>query len=239
MRQPLRGHRAGLDAAILQAAVPEGATGHAVDMGTGCGVVAFCLAARHHGLRVTGFDADPEILSLARAGLDLPANAGFADRVRLVDLDAEAGRNEREAAGLPDDFAHWAVMNPPFDNAAAIRASVEPLRRRARVAETAGIEPWLRCASGLLKAGGRLAIIHRTTFLPEILKAADGRFGGLRILPVHPRAGEPAGRIVVGMVQGSSSPMAILPGIVVHDDSNAHTPQMTEILRGEQVLNLW
>ncbi len=239
LRQPVRGHRAGLDAALLQAAIPDGAGGHVVDIGTGCGAVAFSVAARSTGVRVTGFDDDPAILSLARAGLALPANAGFAERIRLVELDAGASRRAREAAGLHDDCADWIVMNPPYDEAAATRASPDPLRRRAHVVAGAGIDQWFRCASGLLRPGGRLAVIHRAARIGDILAAAKGRFGSVRILPFHPREGEAAKRVVVAMVHGSAGPPSLLPGIVVHSGPEAYSGPVAGILAGQKTLALW
>src|SRR5690606_33425109 len=54
--QTREGHRAGLDAALLQALVPTDAAGFAVDFGTGVGTVAFCIAARAAELDVVGLD---------------------------------------------------------------------------------------------------------------------------------------------------------------------------------------
>ena len=42
--QPRSGHRAGLDAAFLQACIPAEASGHLIDFGSGCGAVAMAAA---------------------------------------------------------------------------------------------------------------------------------------------------------------------------------------------------
>ena len=78
--QPLKGHRAGLDAALLQALVPADACGRAVDLGTGAGTVAFCIAARAPHLSVIGVERERELAACARAALERPENAGFGGR---------------------------------------------------------------------------------------------------------------------------------------------------------------
>lgn len=239
LRQPVRGHRVGLDAALLQAALPENADGHVIDMGTGCGVVAFCAAARCAGITATGFDFDPEILELARSALALAGNGAISSRVRLVEMDAASNRNQRADAGLPDDCADWVLMNPPYDDAGTTRASPDPLRRRAHVGEGDGLDQWFRCASGLAKPGGRMAIVHRASRIGDIIAAASGRFGGFRILPFHPRPELAAKRVVVGMTQGSSAPPALLPGLVVHQPSDAYSEAIDDILAGKATLPLW
>jgi ubiquinone/menaquinone biosynthesis C-methylase UbiE len=49
---------------IDQARVPP--EGHVLDVGAGTGTLAIALARRHPEARVTGLDADPEILAIAR-----------------------------------------------------------------------------------------------------------------------------------------------------------------------------
>lgn len=59
--QPARGtgHRAGLDAVYLAAAVDPSAQGHVLDLGSGSGAAGFCLAARVPGVRVSLVDRTP------------------------------------------------------------------------------------------------------------------------------------------------------------------------------------
>ena len=70
--QPRKGHRAGLDAALLQALVPNDAHGLAIDLGTGVGTVALSLAARAPELRTAGVERDASLVALAQAALLRP-----------------------------------------------------------------------------------------------------------------------------------------------------------------------
>jgi tRNA1(Val) A37 N6-methylase TrmN6 len=237
--QPRNGHRVGFDAAFLQAAIPDDASGHLIDFGAGCGAVALAAAARAPDLTVTGVEREAEMVALANRALADPHNTNFASRVRFVEGDVTAGRTARETLGLAEQNADWLVMNPPFGVAGHIRAAPDRLKAAAHVMDSGLLDAWVRSAASLLKAKGRLAVIHRADALTELVTALAGRFGTVRILPLHPRAGEPASRLIVTAICGSNAPLSLLPGMVLHEKDGAWTPPAADILHGRTALPLW
>ena len=234
--QPDRGHRAGLDAALLQALIPDEATGRLVDIGTGTGVVALCVACRATNIQATGIDIDMELIKMAKQSLELPRNRGFSDRVTFVAADVLSARPQREAAGLPDNMADWVAMNPPYERSGQVRQSPHVKKRQAHVGDSAMLEGWLRTASGLLKSGGKLALVHRADKLDALLVALNGRIGATTIFPVHARKNETASRVLVTGIKGSKSPLEVRPGIVLHNDAGEWAPFAEEILNGQRYL---
>lgn len=230
--QPRAGHRAGLDAALLQALVEPDAEGVAIDLGAGVGTVALSLAARAPGMRAIGVEREPALVACAQAALDAPGNAGVAERVRFVQADVALGGEARRQSGLADATADMVLMNPPFDTPATVRASPDPGRRSAHVAPAGSLEDWTRSAAGLLRPAGSLGLIHRAAALPAILAALERRFGDVRIRPVHATAAEPAIRVLVRATKGSRAGMRLLPGLVLHRPDRAWTQEADAILRG-------
>jgi tRNA1(Val) A37 N6-methylase TrmN6 len=230
--QSRTGHRVGLDAALLQAAIPAGSAGTCLDFGTGVGAVAFSVAARSPAMRVFGLDIDADALSLAEAAAVLPENAALAGRVAFARLDLSEGRAGRAAAGIAEGVADWVVMNPPFNPTRAMSTSPDAKRRSAHEAEGGLLDAWCRAAAALLRPGGRIALIHRAEALAEVLDALSGRFGDLRVKPVHARVGEAAGRIILRGERGSRAPLQLLTGLVVHDTDGQFTAEADDILRG-------
>jgi tRNA1(Val) A37 N6-methylase TrmN6 len=90
----------------------------------------------------------------------------------------------------------------------------------------------------LAAPGGSLTVIHKAEALSRLLTAFDGRFGGLQILPLHPRASVPAHRIIVAGRKGSRAPLMLLPGFVLHGEDGTFTPQAQAILRAGAGLRL-
>lgn len=236
--QPLRGHRAGLDAALLQALVPADAAGQAVDLGAGAGTVALALAARCPALNVTGIEREAELVACGGAALRLPENAGFAGRVRLIQAEIDAVRGGLADPGLADRSADWVLMNPPFDLPGRVRASPDVLRRSAHLAGHGLLDAWCRVAARMCRPGGQLCLIHRAGALPDVLAATARRFGDIRVMPVHPSGEGPASRILVRGTRGSRAGLSILPGLVLHMADGGWTPKVAAVLEGGIALPL-
>jgi tRNA1(Val) A37 N6-methylase TrmN6 len=230
-----RGHRAGLDAMILAAAVPSGFAGRLADLGAGAGAAGLAVAARCPDATVTLVERDREMLDFARRTLALPGNAAFRGRVEIVDADVTLPGQARAAAGLRDRAFDFAIMNPPF-NAPADRASADDLKKRAHVMPPDMFERWMRTAAAIVRPGGALALIARPASLEAILAALAGRFGEARIVPVHPRAEEDAIRIVLRARHGARGGPSLCPPLVLHDAGRTPTPRADAVCNGKASL---
>jgi len=124
------------------------------------------------------------------------------------------------------------LMNPPFDVQGTVRASPDRTRRAAHLAAPGTLSQWCRGAAGLLRPGGKLGLIHRGSALPDLLAALAGRFGDIRIVPVHPALNAPASRLLLRAIRGSRAGVLIMPGIVLHEEGGAWTEVAEAILRG-------
>ncbi|MGW6130927.1 class I SAM-dependent methyltransferase [Cellulomonas sp. NPDC055163] len=89
------------------------ATGAAVDLGCGTGVLAVALARLRTGANITATDESAAAVASARATVE--AN-GVADRVTVVRADA--------AGALPDASVDLVLLNPPFHVGAAVHDGV-------------------------------------------------------------------------------------------------------------------
>jgi tRNA1(Val) A37 N6-methylase TrmN6 len=139
-------------------------------------------------------------------------------------------------AGLRDGMADALITNPPWHDRA--EAQISPDQRRAAAhayEDSRGLEPWIRAMAALLRPGGRFALIHRADTLKKCLDVLEGRFGALEILPLHPRAHQPAHRVILRGIKGSRAPLSLLPPFVVHDEER-FTPLAEAIHKGEALL---
>jgi tRNA1(Val) A37 N6-methylase TrmN6 len=81
-------------------------------------------------------------------------------------------------------------------------------------------------------------MIHRADALAECLSIAEGRLGGVAILPVMPREGAAATRILLRGVKGSKAPLTLLAPLVLHEADGSFTVRAAAIHRGEAGLRL-
>jgi tRNA1(Val) A37 N6-methylase TrmN6 len=233
LRQPLRGHRVGHDAILLAAATAARSGDHAVDLGSGVGGAGLALARRIEGLDVKLVEIDPVLTELAAGNA---RRNNLSDRVRAVCLDIESSAADFAAAGLAPGSAACVLMNPPFN--VAQQPSPDQARRLAHAASEATLEQWLRSAARLLHAGGIVTLIWRADGLAEVLAALAKDFGAITVLPVHPKLGAAAIRVLVRATKGSRAPLALLPSFLLADPDGKPTAAAEAILRNGEALSL-
>ena len=227
VRQPAKGFRSGLDAVFMAAACPAAGGETVLEAGCGAGVASLCLLARVKGIAVTGVEADPALAALARENA---AANGFGDCFEAVAADVAAPWSSLEGQLHREGYDH-VMANPPFYMHGRARLSRDGRNARSRAMHEGGLEAWLRFLAAAAKPGGTATVIHTAEALPQLLAAFDGRFGALQVLPLHPKAGAPAIRVIVRGIKGSRAPFAIAPGIVLHEEDGAPTAVARAVLR--------
>ena len=223
LRQPAKGYRAGMDAALLAAAVAAESGQRVIEAGCGAGAELMQIAARRPGVALTGLERDPAMAALARENAAL--NGAEA---HIVEGDVAAGF--RALAMEPFD---WAVSNPPFfDDPGALRAP-SPGKRGAWMADD-GLKAWTDFLLKGVREGGRIVVIHRADRLADLLALLGEKAGSFAVRGVHPYADEPAKRVLVQAIKTGRAPLRLLPPLVLHERGGAkHTAEADAILRGE------
>jgi tRNA1(Val) A37 N6-methylase TrmN6 len=231
LQQPASGFRASIDAVLLAAAVPAREGDSVLDVGSGAGAAALCLATRVEGAQVTGIEADR---TLARLAADNAEATGVGPRARfyLGDLASPPIRLS------PASF-DYVMANPPFAPEGSGRTPRDPGRAQAMVEGEVRLAGWLEFCLKMAKSGGSVTIIQRTDRLAELLAGLSGRLGGLIVLPLWPGEGKAAKRVIVAGRKGSAAPLALRPGLVLHRPGGAYTREAEAILRGGAALDLW
>jgi len=235
--QPKRGYRAGLDAVLLAAAVAAtpGRPMRVLDVGAGVGTVGLCVARRLAAADVVLMERQPELVALAQENI---AKNGLECRASACLAEVGGRAEDLERAGLePGSFTH-VLANPPYYAAGAATPSEEMLKSASHVMSGGDFEAWGRFMARMAGSQGQAIIVHKAEALPQILAALEKRFGGLKVLPIHPRSGEAANRVIVTGIKGSRAPLSVRSGFILHGEGNGFTPAADAILRGGGGLDL-
>jgi tRNA1(Val) A37 N6-methylase TrmN6 len=228
VRQPEKGFRSGLDAVFLAAACPATEGDCVLEAGCGAGVASLCLLARISGIAVSGVEADAGLSDLSHENA---RSNGFGDAFQAIMADIAAPWERLEAAGLKREAYDRVIANPPFYVHGRTKLSKDARNARSRAMHDGGLEVWMRFLAAAAKPGGTATVIHAADALAELLNAFQGRFGGLRLVPLFPKEGAPAIRIIVHGTKGSRAPLSLERGIVLHAPDGTPTPPAEKILR--------
>ncbi len=228
--QPAEGYRAAIDPVLLAAAVPARAGDHVLDLGAGAGAASLCLARRVPDSRVTGLEIDPALVSIARTNA---AENGFGDRLEFF-----AGNVAAPPFELRPGSFDAVMLNPPYRPEDSGTPSPHPTKQRANEEGEADLGVWLGAAMEMVKPKGSIVVVHRADRLDAIMAALYGKAGELAILPLWPKAGKAAKRVIVRARKGIRTGAALLPGLVLHEADGKYTATAGAVLRDGAALDL-
>ena len=222
--QPKNGYRFGLDALMLAGCVSLSSGQAILELGCGVGVVLNALAhrGRRDGIdsRLTGIESEPEIAALAQQNAVLNqadmhiVNGNLTDKALFDDL----GRFDQ------------IVCNPPYHPTDRSTPAADAYRTTAHIETADGLSAWLHAANRFLNPKGRFTMIHRADRLHDYLPLCAKFLGNIAIIPVWPKAGLPAKRLVITGVKGSRGGMVMHPGLVVHETDGGFTAEADAVL---------
>lgn len=221
--QPETGYRAAIDPILLAAACTPKTQGRAVELGCGAGAASLALARRCPGTAIAAIDRDAAMLGYLRK--NITAN-GLAPRITAIEADIRSVSTV-QTGGQAD----LVLANPPFLEEGRFTQSENPSRRAANSEGDSPLADWVAAARRLSAPKAGLVIIHRADRLADLMAALTPAYGGIDIIPLWPKAGLAAKRVILRATLGSGAPMCLSPGLVLHKADGGYTSQAEAILR--------
>lgn len=225
--QPRAGYRAAMDPVLLAAACSVQPGESVLELGCGVGVASLCLGWRVPGARLVGLELQPAYAQLART-----------NAIRNgIPLDVIEGDLAAMPAALRARSFDHVIANPPYFPPASGTAAADPGRERAQ-REATPLAAWIEAGYRRLAPGGWFTVIQNADRLPDLLMALSSKGGSMTVLPVVPRAGRPAGRVIVEARKGGRGPFRLLSPLVLHAaaehsaDAEDLTKVAQDVLRG-------
>jgi tRNA1Val (adenine37-N6)-methyltransferase len=223
--QPRKGYRAATDPVLLAAACPAMAGQSVLDLGCGVGAAALCLGARVPGVRLSGLELQPDYAALARRN----------GQENGIDFAVHEGDLRAMPQALKVNFDH-VIANPPYYSPHGTRSPDQGRATALQIADTP-LTDWVHAATRRLAPLGWLTLICAADGLPEVLAAMGQKMGSTAVLPLTPRTGRPALRILLRARKTGRGAFRLLAPFVLHDgpahdgDRESYSPRARQILR--------
>lgn len=230
IRQPADGYRVAIDPIFLAASMMPEPGSNILDIGSGVGATALCLAARVPGCRITGLEMQRDSVRLAFDNINLNS---MRDRIEIL-----AGDLLRPPPRLAaSTFAH-VMANPPYLESADYTLSQNSHKAQSNGEGEATLEHWIRFALLMVRPKGTVTFIHRADQLDRIMSCFSGKLGDIVIFPLWPGKGKPAKRVIVRGCKNSHGSLRLSPGLVLHETDGKFTSEAESILRDGAALIL-
>ncbi|WP_417450517.1 tRNA1(Val) (adenine(37)-N6)-methyltransferase [Kordiimonas sp.] len=226
--QPRDGYRVSMDTVMLAASVPAKPGDRIIEGGVGSAGAALCLAKRVPGAMVYGIDIQDDMLRYAER------NIAYNNLGKQVTV---AKGCITDLSGLEAEYDH-VMVNPPYlADGKAIRPPVAN-KGLAHMDSSAALKDWVRFCIYKVRNRGTVSIIYRADRVDEVIAHLYRRVGELKIMPLWPREGVPAKRVIIQGRKGVHGTASILPGLALHGEVARYTHEAEAILRDGAALDL-
>ena len=153
-------HTFGTDAVLLKDFAKAKRSDKAVDLGTGCGIIAFLMLRDGNCQEVFGVDISTEAIELAKK---TKQDFGFEKFVPVLsDLKELKGK-------VPFGCNTLVTCNPPYKAPGAGIKNPDGVKSVARHEVECTLEDIIAVSARLLQTGGRLCMCQRPERLPEMM----------------------------------------------------------------------
>jgi tRNA1(Val) A37 N6-methylase TrmN6 len=224
--QPSDGYRTSLDSVMLAAACPAQAGQSVLDLGCGVGGAGFCVLARVANTHLTGADIQQSHVELA------------VQNIALNHMEGRAAFITGDIRSLTvKEFDH-VICNPPYLDAGTHTPSPSVPKATAlyHSDEDLSVKDWIDAGFRHLKNGGSFTIIHRADHTDKIIQSFGKKFGAVEIIPLQPREGDAAKRVIVRALKNRKTPARIHAGLVLHNADGSYTRAADAVLRDAHAL---
>lgn len=211
----------GTDAYLLSAYVRRQSKAHAVDLGSGTGIIPLLLLARGKVASVEAVELQEEFAELIERNAELN---DFSER--MFAHCADVREINADSFGRTVDIA---VSNPPYMKTSG-KPNGSDRKNIARHEVAGGISDFCGAAGRILKHGGLFYTVYRADRLCELISALTAaKLEPKRMTFVHARAELPPCLVLCESKKGASPGMYVTPPLVMYSSGSVYTEALEKI----------
>ncbi|NHN35096.1 tRNA1(Val) (adenine(37)-N6)-methyltransferase [Paenibacillus agricola] len=214
-----------LDAVLLGRFCYTPPRGRIMDLCTGNGVIPLLLSTRTKA-KVVGIEIQERLADMAHRNVVMNK---LEEQIQIVHGDLKQASSQ---------FGHGnfdvVTVNPPYLRVQGGEQNINEHVAAARHEVFCTLEDVVRTSSQLVRAGGRVAMVHRPSRLVEIFCAMrDYKLEPKRIRFVHPRAGEEANMVLIEAHKDGKPELRTMPPLLVYKNKTEYCDELMELYYGK------
>ena len=212
----------GMDAVLLSgfARVKPGET--VIDLGTGNGIIPILLSAKSEAKQLTGLEIQPQNVDIAARSV---AYNDISDRVSIVEGDIC-----KASQIFGKSVFDVVTTNPPYMLNNHGLKNPDSAKAIARHEILCTLDDILRESAALLKANGRIYMVHRPFRLAEIICGLKQyRLEPKRMRLVYPFADKEPNMVLIEAVRGGNPRLTVEKPLIVYTSPGVYTDEIRDI----------
>ena len=207
--QKKQGLTFGTDAFLLAAFVKPAPRTHAVDLGSGTGILPLLLLAKGKIKCATAVEVQPAFADIIARNAELN---GFGDKIAPLRADVRDLRPEHIGGEVG-----LVISNPPYMKCTSGKRNESDEKYIARHEVCGGIADFCACAARLLKHGGKFVCVWRPDRLTDLLSAMhDHRLEPKRMTFVHADTESEPCSVLIEAVKGGAPAVRVSKPLILY-----------------------
>ena len=207
--QKKQGLTFGTDAFLLAAFVKPAPRTHAVDLGSGTGILPLLLLAKGKIKCATAVEVQPAFADIIARNAELN---GFGDKIAPLCADVRDLRPEHIGGEVG-----LVISNPPYMKCTSGKRNESDEKYIARHEVCGGIADFCACAARLLKHGGKFVCVWRPDRLTDLLSAMhDHRLEPKRMTFVHADTESEPCSVLIEAVKGGAPAVRVSKPLILY-----------------------
>ena len=214
--------RFGTDAVLLSDFALIRPRDRVADFGTGTGVIALLLCARHPGIKVNALEIQEDVADMACRSVALN---GLSDKITVLNADIKDAP-KLLGYGQTDHI----VCNPPYFKPGAALTPENENKRISRLEGEISISELCVSAAQTLKSGGRLSVVFPAMRMFEMMTAMhSAALAPKRVRTVHGTSAHAPRLILLDAVKHGGSQLDWLPPLILSNPDGSPTEEWNRI----------
>lgn len=212
----------GMDAVLLSGFARVKEWEHALDLGTGTGIIPILLEAKTPGEHFTGLEIQKRSADMARRSVELN---GLSNRISIVEGDI------KEAVSMFGRASFDVVTsNPPYMTGSHGLVNPELPKAIARHEILCTLEDVISQAAGLLRENGRFYMVHRPFRLAEIMTVmVKYHLEPKRMKLVYPYIDKEPNMVLIEGLKGGRSRITVEKPLIVYKEPGVYTDEIYDV----------
>jgi tRNA1Val (adenine37-N6)-methyltransferase len=218
----------GLDAVMLASFATVKKEDFVVDFGTGTGIIPIILCGKTQASKIIGIEVQKDMVDMAKRSVRMNNLEG---RVSILEGDIK-----KAASIIPEGIADLVVSNPPYINDGHGLKNPDNSKAIARHEILCTLEDVVKSAGKVLRNGGKLAMIHRSSRMVDVLTCMrDMGIEPKRIRMIHSDADRESNLFLVEGMKESGRFLKVLKPLVIYSGGD-YTQEIHSIYyKGERM----